>query len=135
MKAIESINNKLKQRRDLQRATVARDIREVVVLLGEEQLGKKVDLDLDYFANIVEAEGLSDADLRANVDNYKKRVSQAELAEQRPALQAAAAEAGQAYIEADIAEGRRRKEAHTHLRELEHAEQLAIGETAKALPT
>ncbi len=117
---IAELFQKVTRRKQERKAAIVKDIRTLVRLLAESELGvSELDVDADWYADVLEAEGWTEGELRANVDAYKQRVAQSKLAAQADTLRKAAATAEQAWRDADEAEGRRRQEAHTHLQQLE----------------
>ena len=88
-----------------------RGVTELVVVLGDAELGaSENDFDLDSAAAILEKTGLSEADLRKNIELYKDRCKWAELTAEVGRLRQAAEDKWEELRRADAAEAERRRE-------------------------
>lgn len=95
------------------------DVRELIVLLARHEMGESVEIDGDWAAELIEQAGLTEEDVRRNIDIVKGRYAKAKLAKDVDSASKAASDAEQAWRDADAEEGRRRQEAHRRLQVLE----------------
>lgn len=117
---VQSIFDRVLRRKREQNIVAAKDIRQLICLIGDSELGVKVDIDEAHFADVMDSGGWSDEDLRVNRDKqYLPRVAKHKLAMQEEELQRKAQQAEQALLAEREAEGRRRQEAHRRDQQLE----------------
>lgn len=132
--AFKDIFKSVSSRQRERRAANVNDLKTLAVMIGENELGiSKYEIDVDYYAAALESERLSESDLRqreadlqVNVDYYKERERKSKLAVQVTALQDAAVAAEQVFRDADVEEGRRRREAAANFEKLEAAMRHAL---------
>jgi DNA repair exonuclease SbcCD ATPase subunit len=123
---IDRLFGQLQQReRDISKRN-CNDIRSLVRLIGDDELGvASAEVDDDHYAALLDKAGFTFDDLRANVDRYKKRHEQHELALQLDELKQKSTIAENAFRDADLAEGRRRRDALKRLQEMEESARRA----------
>jgi len=85
-----------------------------------------------HYVALFESENFTENDLRVNIAKYQQRVQWAELAKKRDALREAAEKAEKLFNDEDLKEGRRQRDAHKKLQELEYAVEPAIAAASKA---
>jgi ribosomal protein S30 len=131
---IETLFARLTNRKRERSVKRTDDIRQACVLIGDSELGGGgIDLDLDYFAQLLESEGIDESVFRQNVEKYKTRVRWANEAKALPALQAEVSRLSAAADAFDKTETERYKRALTQLErmrmEVSRSEQAAIAAT------
>ena len=132
---IKELFSKVSLRQREKAALRAADIRGVIVAIAEQELGitnGKAKLDLDHAATLLEEEGLSEADLRANVEQYKRRHRWAQDAAREAELEAEANRLRTAHAEASAAEIERRKKVLEELERMHTAARSAGAIATKA---
>lgn len=133
MSTITDLFNRLRDRRQETRDAHLTEIHRAIIILAENGAGKNGDLDLDYYASLIESEGLTEDDLRTNIDVYQQRVRWAELAPRVDALNKASVDALQVYNDHDLKLGRLIRDERKKLVQEERAAQRAQTQSEKAL--
>lgn len=116
---LQSILDRLAGRHE---ETIQRDLSDVqnlIATLASAEDGKDSDVDPEWAAEVLKREKLTEADVRANVEQYRKRIRLAALHSQADQLREQAMADEKAYNDADLAEGKRHREALKILRDME----------------
>ena len=132
-KIVDRLFRRLSDRRQDKRDKTMSEVHRAIIILADDSAGRNGGLDLDFYADLVEREGFTEADLRKNIEVYRQRCKWAKLAGQREALKKAAEQAERDFNDFDLAEGRRRLAAQKKLQALEHAVPIAVSLASKSL--
>lgn len=117
-----------------QRDAVANDLRTLVILIAEHELGHtEAAFDVSHYSKILDDAGVKEARLRELVDKYKSNLRKDDLAKQYSALQAQAEAAEQKLRAADQEERNRRRDAMRFLATLEEDMQHKISRANAAM--
>ena len=75
MSAVADLFRRLSDRRQEKRDTQLSEIHQAIIALAEDGAGKNGDLDLDYYADLIENEGLTEADLQARGQEILRNIA------------------------------------------------------------
>jgi hypothetical protein len=122
---LANLFTRLSGRRKEQQQQRARNLRQLVVLIAENENGKANIDDIDSYATLIEESGMSEADLAATVARYKNRVTWSKTVAAAPKKKAARDIADRNHKLADEQEGIRRRKALEELQRMEEAARIA----------
>ena len=132
--SLEDIFGALMTKKREHRLVRKNEMRDAIVVIGKGELGDKhAQLDTDYFGQLIEEHGWTEADIRRNVELYEQHIQQAEIARNRPAFEKAAAAAEVAHREADEKEAKRHREERVRIDQLYEKATHANGRLADAI--
>ncbi len=124
-KILESLKSRIADKYQAMRARDMADVRQLVVLIAEDDDGYDVDIDADYFVEVLARQGFCQADIEHNVGILSERKRLKRIAAGKVALQAKAVELEEKAEAFDLAEGQRHRKALADLRQLREDARLA----------
>lgn len=107
---VANLFQKVSKKKEARANERAQDLRKLIELLAENRLGARNNVDADHYAQLLEMEGISEADLERNVANYVSRIKWAEIAAQLEERSMALEAAEKEIQRLDVDEGQRRRQ-------------------------
>ena len=133
-KIIDDIYAKITGRQKERHVASLNDIRALVIFIGDSERGNGdlEEIDLNHYAAVLEREGFKPADVRFNVERYKARCRNAELAAEADALREKSEALEKKFRAFDAAEGERQRLARRELESIEIEMRRAIDKFSEA---